>query len=326
MSSVKRLFRMDQHIIGLLVFLAILIVIMSLSSDHFLTFINLLNILQQSAFIMILAFGMTYVLSTGGIDLSVGSIVGLSGGTTAWLLLHDVHIIFAIICGLLAGIAIGIINGLLITKLNITPFIATLAMMVIVRGILYVWTEAIPFRNYMKSNFDFFGQGKILNIQFPIIMALFLLLVLVFVYRKTRFGRYVIAVGSSKESVKLSGIKVNALFLKVYALSGLIAAIAGIMLASRLTTVHPEMGKNYELEAIAAAIIGGTSLTGGKGSLIGTVLGTIILFTIKNALNLLNVHPYWETIVIGAIILLAVTINMWGGAFRRVTRSATEQA
>lgn len=305
--------RFDRQIIGLIVFLAVIIVAMSFASDHFLTYTNLLNVLQQSAFVMILAFGMTFVLSTGGIDLSVGSIVGISGGMTAWLLYHDVNIVLAILGGMIAGTLIGIVNGFVITKLGISPFIATLAMMIIARGVLYVWTGAIPFRDFMKSNFEFLGQGRILNIQFPIIIAIVLLFMLLFVYRRMRFGRHILALGSSEEAVRISGIKVDRLRIKVYALSGLIAAIAGILLASRLTTVHPEMGKNYELEAIAAAIIGGTLLSGGKGSLVGTALGAIILFLIKNAMNLLNVHPYWETIVVGVIILVAVTVNMWGG-------------
>ncbi|MEY2192051.1 ABC transporter permease [Neobacillus sp. BF23-41] len=310
--SQKKL-RMDRQIIGLIAFLAIIIIVMSFASERFLSYINLTNVLQQSAFVMILAFGMTYVLSTGGIDLSVGSIVGVSGGMTAWLLFNDVNIVLAIIVGLCVGLIIGIVNGLVITKLGVSPFIATLSMMVIVRGILYVWTEAIPFRNYMKSGFEFLGQGRILNVQFPIILALILFIVLLFVYRKMRFGRHVLALGSSEEAVRVSGIKVDLLRIKVYALSGFIAAIVGIVLASRLATVHPEMGKNYELTAIAAAIIGGTSLTGGKGSLIGTVFGAIILSLINNSLNLLNVDPYWETMVIGAIILVAVTINTLGG-------------
>ncbi|MCY9670845.1 ABC transporter permease [Paenibacillus alginolyticus] len=309
--------RLDKQVLGLIIFLAIIIVAMSIISPHFLSYTNMLNVLQQSAFVMILALGMTFVLSTGGIDLSVGSIVGISGGMTAWLLFQDVNIVIAILAGLVLGVVIGIVNGLVITKLGVSPFIATLAMMIIARGILYVWTKAIPFRSYMKSNFDFLGQGRFLNVQFPVIVVIVLLLVLLFVYRRMKFGRHIQALGSSEEAVRISGIKVDKLRIKVYALSGLIAAIAGILLASRLTTVHPEMGKNYELEAIAAAIIGGTSLSGGKGSLVGTALGAIILFTIKNAMNLLNVHPYWETIVVGIIILVAVSINIWGGYFKR---------
>lgn len=309
--------RIDRQILGLFIFLGIIIVVMSMASDRFFTYTNLLNVLQQSAFVMILALGMTFVLSTGGIDLSVGSIVGISGGMTAWLLFHNVNIAAAILAGLATGTVIGIVNGLVITKLKISPFIATLAMMIIARGILYVWTGAIPFRQYMKSNFDFLGQGRILNVQFPVVAAVVLLVLLLFIYRRMRFGRHILALGSSEEAVRISGIKVDKLRIQVYALSGLIAALAGILLASRLTTVHPEMGKNYELEAIAAAIIGGTSLAGGKGSLIGTAIGAIILFMIKNAMNLLNVHPYWETIVVGIIILVAVSVNIWGGYFKR---------
>jgi ribose transport system permease protein len=316
-SGLRALLRTDRQIIGLIVFLAVIMIGMSFASDHFLSYSNMLNVLQQSAFVMILAFGMTFVLSTGGIDLSVGSIVGVSGGMTAWLLYQNVDVFTAVIAGLITGTLIGVINGLVITKLHISPFIATLAMMIIARGVLYVWTKAIPFREFMTTYFEFLGQGRLLNIQFPVIAAIILLAILLFVYRRMRFGRHVLALGSSEEAVRISGIKVDNLRIKVYALSGFIAAIAGILLASRLTTVHPEMGKNYELEAIAAAIIGGTSLYGGKGSLIGTALGAIILFMIKNAMNLLNVHPYWETIVVGVIILVAVSVNIWGGYLKR---------
>lgn len=316
-SIPNRMLRMDRQIIGLIIFLAIIMIVMSFASEHFFSYINLMNVLQQSAFVMILAFGMTFVLSTGGIDLSVGSIIGISGGMTAWLLFNDVNIVLAIAGGLCVGLIIGIVNGFVITKLGVSPFIATLSMMVVARGILYVWTEAIPFRSYMKSNFDFLGQGRFLNIQFPIILALITFIVLLFIYRKMRFGRHVLALGSSEEAVRISGIKVDLLRIKVYALSGLIAAIVGIILASRLATVHPEMGKNYELTAIAAAIIGGTSLAGGKGSLVGTAFGAIILSLINNSLNLLNVDPYWETMVVGAIILIAVTVNTWSGNIKQ---------
>ncbi|MED4603127.1 ABC transporter permease [Paenibacillus validus] len=315
-SVSDRLLRMDRQILGLLIFIGTIFVAMSIVSDRFLTYTNLLNVLQQSAFVMIVALGMTFVLTTGGIDLSVGSIIGISGGTTAWMLHHDVNIVLAILSGLIVGGVIGITNGLVITKLKISPFIVTLAMMVIVRGILFVWTEATPFRNYMKSNFGFLGQGRILNVQFPVIVAVVLFVILLFLYRRMKFGRHILALGSSEESVRVSGLHVDKLRIKVYALSGVIAALAGILLASRLTTVQPEMGKNYELEALVAVIIGGTSLAGGKGSLTGTVLGTLILFLIKNSLNLLNVDPFWETIVIGVIILVAVSVNFWGELFR----------
>lgn len=304
--------KIDRQIIGLVIFLAVIMIIMTIVSNRFLTYHNIFNVLRQSVFIMILGFGMTFVLSTGGIDLSVGSVAGISGGMTAWLLTNNVNIFIAILAGLLVGLVVGVINGLLITKLRLSPFIATLAMLSIARGILYVWTRAIPFRGYMKQNFNFLGQGNILGLQVPILVAIIVFIILLYVYRRMRFGRHVLALGSNEESVRLSGINIDKLRIKVYALSGFVAAVSGIVLASRLTTVHPEMGTGYELEAIAAAVIGGTSLSGGKGSMTGTALGAIILYVIKNGMNLLNIHPYWETIVVGFIILVAVTMDRFG--------------
>lgn len=309
LAKIRPNIKMDRQIIGLLCFIILIGIMMSFASSRFLSFNNLFNVLQQSAFIMILSLGMTFVLSTGGIDLSVGSVLAVSGGTTAWLLAHNSSLIVAIIAGLAVGTAFGIVNGLIITKLRIVPFIATLAMMGIARGILYVWTNAIPFRSYMKNDFDFLGQGKIFGVQFPIIIAVILFLIIVFIYRKTRFGQHILALGSNREAVSISGIKIDNLIIKTYALMGLIAAISGIVLASRMTTVHPEMGKGYELQAIAGVIIGGTRLSGGKGSMIGSMLGVIILFLIINAMNLLNINPYWENIVVGFIILIAVFVE-----------------
>jgi ribose transport system permease protein len=306
----------DRQVGSLIIFILVIGIIMTIVSDHFLSYSNLFNVVQQSVFVMILAFGMTFVLAMGGIDLSVGSVLGISGGMTAWLLNKNVNIFLAILAGLAVGLALGIINGLVITKLGITPFIATLAMLSVARGVLYVWTNAIPFRNYMKQNFQFLGQGKVLTIKFPIVVALVVFLILLFFLRRTKFGRHVIALGSSEESVRISGLNVSKIRIQVYALSGLCSAVSGIILASRLTTVHPEMGKNYELEAIAAAVIGGTSLSGGKGSLFGTGLGALILYLIKNAMNILNINPYWETIVIGIIILIAVSFEHFGEAHK----------
>lgn len=301
--------KIDRQLLGLLVFVIIMMVVMSILSPNFLTVSNLMNVFRQAVFIMLLGFGMTFVLTTGGIDLSVGVMLALSGGMTGWLLSQNVNIVPAIIAGVLMGTMVGAGNGLMVTKLRITPFIATLATMSIGRGVMYVWTNSIPFRNYMVGGFRFIGQGDILGLQFPIVIAIAAFIILQFVYRCTAFGRHVTAYGSNEESARVSGINTKNLLVKVYALSGLMAAIAGITLASRLETVHPEMGKGYELDAIAAAIIGGTSLSGGKGSLIGTVLGAFIIYLISNALNLLNVDPDWETIVKGIIILVVVAVE-----------------
>ena len=301
--------KIDRQLLGLLIFIIIMMVVMSILSPSFLTVSNLMNVFRQSVFIMLLGFGMTFVLTTGGIDLSVGVMLALSGGMTGWLLSQNVNIVPSIIAGILMGTMVGAGNGLMVTKLRITPFIATLATMSIGRGVMYVWTNSIPFRNYMVGGFRFIGQGDIMGLQFPIVIAIVAFIVLQFVYRCTAFGRHVTAYGSNEESARVSGINTKKLLIKVYALSGLMAAIAGITLASRLETVHPEMGKGYELDAIAAAIIGGTSLSGGKGSLIGTVFGAFIIYLISNALNLLNVDPDWETIVKGIIILVVVAVE-----------------
>lgn len=299
----------NRQLLGLVIFIAVFMVIMSFLSDSFLTATNLTNVVRQAVFIMLLGFGMTFVLSTGGIDLSVGSVMGLAGGTTAFLLSLDVNIVPATAAGAMMGILVGTGNGLMITKLKITPFIATLATMSIGRGVLFVWTNSIPFRNYMVGNFEYLGQGTLFGLQFPIVIAIVAFIILQYVYRKTKFGRHVVAFGSNEEAARISGIHIDKLLIKVYALSGVMAAVAGIVLASRLETVHPEMGSGYELDAIAAAIIGGTSLTGGKGTLIGTVLGAFILYLISNALNLLNIDPDWESIIKGLVILIVVGVE-----------------
>ena len=307
--AVKAKKKIDRQLLGLLIFVIVMMVVMSFLSDSFLSVSNLTNVVRQSVFIMLLGFGMTFVLTTGGIDLSVGVMLALSGGMAGWLLSMNVNIVPAIIAGVLVGILVGAGNGLMITKLRITPFIATLAAMSIGRGVMHVWTNSIPFRNYMVGGFRFIGQGDVFGLQFPIVIAIVAFVILQFVYRCTAFGRHVTAYGSNEESARVSGIDTDKLFIKVYALSGLMAAIAGITLASRLETVHPEMGKGYELDAIAAAIIGGTSLSGGRGTLVGTVLGAFIIYLISNALNLLNVDPDWETIVKGIIILIVVAVE-----------------
>ncbi len=299
----------NRQLLGLVIFIAVFMVIMSFLSNSFLSATNLTNVVRQSVFIMLLGFGMTFVLSTGGIDLSVGTLMGLCGGTTAYLLALDVNIIPAIAAGVLVGLLVGAGNGLMITKLRITPFIATLAVMTIGRGVLFVWTNSIPFRNYMVGHFEFLGQGTLFGVQFPIFIAIGAFIILQYVYRKTKFGRHVVAYGSNEESARISGIQTDKLLIKVYALSGVMAAVAGIVLASRLETVHPEMGTGYELDAIAAAIIGGTSLTGGKGTLVGTALGAIILYLISNSLNLLNMNPDWGAIIKGFVILIVVGVE-----------------
>jgi ribose transport system permease protein len=294
--------------VPILGFLVLLVVVLSLASDEFLTSSNWFVILNQCVFTLIIAVGMTVVLIAGGIDLSVGSVIGLTGGVAANALSHDTPMVVAFLLALAAGTAVGVVNGLLITRLRVPDFVATLAMLGIVRGALYVWTQAVPFRDYMTETYykvagldRLFGQVTI-----PMVVAVVLTVVVAFVLRRTRFGRHAIGAGSNPEASRLSGIHVDRVKVAVYGLSGLLAGVTGILLAGRLTTVHPEMGTNYELNAIAAAVMGGAALTGGRGSILGAFAGALTLTVIQNGINILDVDPYWETIITGVVILGAV--------------------
>lgn len=310
---------------GIVVLLIVISVIMAFLSPNFLTVSNWANLLNQAVFLMILAIGMTIVLISRGIDLSVGAILGLSGGVAANLMSNDVPMPLAFAAALATGVGLGVINGLVITKLKVPDFVATLAMLGVARGILYVWTEAVPFRSYMDSTYYFIaGLTPFLGpITTPLVVTLVVALAVAAVLSRTSFGRHVYGTGSNPDAARLSGISVDRVKISVYAVSGLLAAIAGILLAGRLTTVHPEMGVGMELTAIAAAVMGGAALTGGRGTVFGAVAGALTLTLIQNAINILNVNPYWETIVVGAVILLAVIAERVGGTvLKRPSRHA----
>ena len=310
---------------GIVVLLIAICVIMAFLSPNFLTVTNLANLLNQAVFLVILAIGMTIVLVSRGIDLSVGAVLGLSGGVAANLMSNGVPMPIAFAAALATGVCLGIINGLVITKLKVPDFVATLAMLGVARGILFVWTEAIPFRGYMDSAYYFIaGLTPFLGpVTAPIVVALVVALVSAIFLRRTPFGRHVYGTGSNPDAARLSGINVDRVKIRVYAISGLLAAVAGILLAGRLTTVHPEMGVGMELDAIAAAVMGGAALTGGRGTVFGAVAGALTLTLIQNAINILNINPYWETIVVGAVILLAVIAERVGSTvLRRPGRQA----
>lgn len=299
---------------GIVVLLVVISVITAFLSPTFLTVSNLVNLLNQAVFLVILAIGMTIVLISRGIDLSVGAVLGLSGGVAANLMTNGIPMPIAFAAALAAGACLGTINGLVITKLKVPDFVATLAMLGVARGILFVWTGAIPFRSYMDSAYYFVaGLTPFLGpVTAPIVIALIVAVVSAAVLRRTPFGRHVYGIGSNPDAARLSGISVDGMKIRVYAVSGLLAAVAGILLAGRLTTVHPEMGVGMELDAIAAAVMGGAALTGGRGTVFGAVAGALTLTLIQNAINILNVNPYWETIVVGAVILLAVIAERVG--------------
>ncbi|WP_424766951.1 ABC transporter permease [Paenibacillus sp. sgz302251] len=297
--------------LGVSLILVVLFIFLSLSSPYFLTVENVTNLLMQSVFVMLVAFGVMFVLSMGGIDLSVGSVLGLCGGVTGWLMMQGISMWVAILAGLILGGVIGTFNGILITKLRISPFLATFAMLYIARGLLLLLTINEPIRDFATPQFKFIAQGYLLGIPMPVWIALIVLIICYFVFNMTSFGRFVIAVGSNKEASHLSGISTDGIKIRVYALSGILAAAAGVVLTSRLTAVQPLMGTSYELDAIAAAVIGGTSMFGGKGSVVGVAIGAVILALVSNGLDLLAVNQFYRLIITGLIIIIAVGVERY---------------
>jgi ribose transport system permease protein len=290
------------------VFLAI-IIFFSFASPYFFTMRNFMDILRQSTFVLVAALGMTVVIITAGIDLSVGSVIGLSAGVTSVVLLQGAPTSVAVIAGLTIGIICGFINGIIITKLGVTDLITTLSTLSIFRGILFMMTHGIPFQAFARPDFSMLGRGSIGPVPFPIIIAAGIFLILRYMLGRTILGRHIFAVGSNSTAATLSGISVSKNKIAVYMISGFTAAASGIMLASRLSSVPPDLGQGYEMSVIAAVVIGGTSLFGGSGSVLGTVIGSLMVAIIGNGLILLNVNPFYQYVINGVIIILAVSFN-----------------
>lgn len=293
-------------IIGLLV----IIIIISILSPNFLSLNNILNVLRQVSINALIAFGMTFVILTGGIDLSVGSILALTGAVTAGLMSSGVDPILAMMVGLLLGATLGAINGLIIAKGKVAPFIATLATMTIYRGVTLVYTEGRPISGLGDSvTFQLLGKGYFLGLPIPVVTMIISFIVLYFILKKTTFGRRVYAVGGNEEASILSGINADRIKIYVYALTGLLAALAALILTSRLNSAQPTAGNMFELDAIAAVVLGGTSLTGGRGWIVGTLIGALIIGVLNNGLNLIGVSSFFQQVVKGAVILLAVLLD-----------------
>lgn len=297
--------------IGPLLLIVLISVFVSFSSSQFLTSDNWYSMLNQSVFILILGVGMTVVLISGGVDLSVASILALCGGVAGDMIANGVPIAAAFVLALLLGTGLGIVNGLVITKLEIPDFVATLAMLGVARGAMYVWTQAQPILNYDDSTYaTIAGLNRVTwYITVPMITALVVAVAVAAMLRWSVFGRHVYGVGSNREAAKLSGINVARVKIAAYALSGFLAAGSGILLAGRLTEVQPDMGTNYELTAIAAAVMGGATLLGGQGSIFGACVSAVLLTVIQSAINFLNYDPNLETLLVGVLILLAVVLQ-----------------
>lgn len=293
---------------GGLVVLAILFGALALASESFLTGGNLANLSRQWAVFGIIAIGELLVILTKGIDLSVGSVVGLTGAVAAQLLVSGLPIPLVVLCAVLAGAAVGTINGVLVAFAALPPFIVTLGMMGAARGLVLVITDANTIQP-LPDAFASIANGTVLGVPNLLWIAVTVTIVAGFILRRTVFGRYVYAIGSNAESARLSGVPVRLTQVSVYALSGLLAGLGGMLLASRLDAGVPTMGETYELDAIAACVIGGASLFGAKGSALGAACGALITSTLNNGGNLLGVNPFYLRIAIGVLILLAVSFD-----------------
>jgi ribose transport system permease protein len=289
------------------------IIIFSQFSQYFFTTENLLNISLQASITAIIAAGMTFVILTAGIDLSVGSLVAFAGILATSVIKINIPPVYlsltlGILAGLLFGVFSGYIAGIFVTKFKITPFIVTLALMAIWRGASFVYTEGKPVWELPEA-FSYLGGGRIIGVPVPTIIMIVIFIVSHIVLTKTRFGRYVYAVGGNLEAARLAGIKTNKILISVYIISGVLSALAGILLASRINSGQPNAGLMYELDVIAAVVVGGTSLFGGRGTIIGTFLGAMLIAVLRNGLNLLNVGSYVQQVIVGLVILLAVLLD-----------------
>lgn len=291
--------------------LIILMAVITIINSNFLTANNLLNLLLQVTSNALIAFGMTFVILTGGIDLSVGSILALSSAITAGLLGSGMPVTLAILISLILGFILGMMNGLLISYGKLAPFIVTLATMTIFRGATLVYTNGNPITKGLSDTFlfQFLGQGYIVGIPFPVIIMFIVFIVLYVLLHKTAFGKSVYAIGGNEKAAYISGVKLNKVKIIIYSISGMMASISGLIITSRLSSAQPTAGASYEMDAIAAVVLGGTSLSGGKGRILGTLIGALIIGVLNNGLNIIGVSAFWQQVVKGVVILIAVLID-----------------
>jgi ribose transport system permease protein len=293
---------------GTVIGLVVLSIVLWALTPHFLTVPNLLNVAQQTSINAIVAVGMTYVIVSGGIDLSVGSIVALSGVALGLALQEGHSTAAAILTGLMVGVACGLLNGTLVSWGGLPPFIVTLGMMSVARGAALLVTEGRPVSGF-EGGFRSLATGQVGFIPAPVVATAVVYAAAHLLLARTTFGRYVYAIGGNEEATRLSGVPVRLHKTLIYAVSGLMSAIAAVILTARLNSAQPIAGMMYELDAIAATVIGGTSLMGGEGTLLGTLVGALIMGVLRNGLNLLGVSSFLQQIVIGGVIIGAVLVD-----------------
>lgn len=293
---------------GIFVAFIAVVVILSIISPSFLTWRNLLNIVRQSSIHGVMAVGMTFVILTAGIDLSVGSVLALTGVLCASFEHAGLPVVLIVIATLGIGAFIGSVNGLIITKGKVTPFIVTLGTMSVARGLAHIYTDGQPISGF-GDRFRYIGANNFLGVPVPIIIFILILLIAAEILRNTRLGRYIYAIGGNEEAVRLSGINVDRFKITAYAISGLTAALGAVILTSRLNAGESIAGTGYELDVIASVVIGGTSLMGGRGGVWGTFIGALLIGTINNGMNLLTIPSYWQLVVKGSIIVGAALLD-----------------
>lgn len=294
---------------GLFLILLLICALLTFIRPNFIDGYNLGILIRQFSFIAIVALGQTLVLITGGIDLSVGAVAGFCAIVTSWMMVNTGFDPFlCVVLGVIAGAVCGMFNGIFITKVNLNPFIVTLASGEIFAGLILVITKGWAIRNLPESIL-FLGQGMVGPIPVPFIFLIVLAVFFSYILRNTPFGRYIYAVGGNESAARLVGVKVHKVKISVYAISGALAALAGILLVARLEAGQPTIGEGWLMSSITAAIIGGTLLSGGQGRIVGTVIGAALMGVLANAIVLLSVSPYWERVIIGAVVLIAIVLD-----------------
>ncbi len=305
-TLIKKIY--SSSIFGVAFILFMMCTVMAIWTDKFLTATNIISVVRQFSFISIMAIGQCMVIIAGGIDLSVGSIFAFSSVISVMSLAAGFPLALALLVGVGCGMLIGLINGLFITRVNLPPFIATLGMMSVTRGLSYAVTAGFPI-NIKSAGYGFIGQGLIGGIPVPILLLVLIAIISAVFLKKTVIGRQIYALGGNEEAARVSGVNINKIKIIVYVICGALAAIAGIATASRLGVAQSTAGMGYELDAVAAVIIGGASVKGGTGRVSGTIIGASIMGVLRNALVLLSVSAYWQQAIIGVVILLAVSMD-----------------
>ena len=307
--TIKRFVLTHGRQLGTAVGLMLLCLVLTIASPHFLTVSNLLNVAQQTSINAIIAAGMTFVIISAGIDLSVGSILAFTGVVLGSLITGGFPLPVCIVGALALGLLCGFLNGALISFGRLPPFIATLGMMSVARGAALLYTQGRPISGFPDS-FRFLATGEVFHIPMPVIIMGGIYAIAHFLLSHTKLGRYTYAIGGNEQAAHLSGVNVRLYKMLVYGISGLLSAMAAVILSARLNSAQPIAGIMYELDAIAATVIGGTSLMGGEGKILGTLIGALIMGVLRNGLNLLDVSSYVQQTIIGLVIITAVFLDM----------------